>query len=44
MVGVWAAAPFMRHVTWRGRAYRVSAGTRLYAPAPVAPPTMLRTE
>lgn len=44
MLAVWAAAPFMKHVTWRGRAYRVSAGTRLYAPAPVAAPTMLRTE
>ncbi len=44
MIGVWATAPFMKHVTWRGRAYRVSAGTRLYAPAPVAPPSMLRAE
>lgn len=28
---IWAIAPFMRKVAWRGRAYRVGAGTRLYA-------------
>ena len=44
MLGVWAVAPFRRHVTWRGRPYRVSAGTRLYAPAPMAPPSRLWTE
>ncbi len=30
MLGVWLVAPFRRHVSWRGRRYRVSAGTRLY--------------
>lgn len=36
-LAIWAAAPFRRHVSWRGRRYRVSAGTRLYAegPAPI---------
>jgi len=29
--GLWAMAPFRRHVTWRGNRVRVSAGTRLYA-------------
>lgn len=38
---VWAIAPFMRSVAWRGRRYRVGAGTRLYAESPPlpAPPT-----
>jgi len=36
LVGVWAAAPFVRHVSWRGTRLRISAGTRLYAEAPVA--------
>jgi ceramide glucosyltransferase len=31
---VWAVAPFMRTVAWRGRRYRVGAGTRLYAESP----------
>lgn len=37
-LGVWAVAPFKRHVSWRGRRYRVSAGTRLYAEAPRVTP------
>ena len=32
--GVWALAPFVHTVRWRGRAYRVSTGTRLYAQRP----------
>ena len=43
-LGVWAVAPFHRHVSWRGRRFRVSAGTRLYAEAPVQPPCELRCE
>jgi ceramide glucosyltransferase len=30
-IGVWAVAPFVRSVSWRGHRLRVSAGTRLYA-------------
>ncbi|MFH1130995.1 MAG: glycosyltransferase, partial [Pseudomonadota bacterium] len=37
IMGVWIVAPFVRHVAWRGRKYRVSAGTRLYADAPMPP-------
>ena len=43
-VGVWAVAPFHRHVSWRGRRFRVSAGTRLYAEVPMNEPAELRTE
>ncbi|MCA9524255.1 MAG: glycosyltransferase, partial [Myxococcales bacterium] len=31
MIGVWLAAPFRRHVRWRGTRLYLSAGTRLYA-------------
>jgi ceramide glucosyltransferase len=31
VLAAWAAAPFKRRVSWRGRRFRVSAGTRLYA-------------
>jgi ceramide glucosyltransferase len=31
LLGVWVAAPFFRHVSWRGRRVRLSAGTHLYA-------------
>jgi hypothetical protein len=31
MVGIWLTAPFLRRVSWRGRWFRVGAGTRLYA-------------
>jgi len=44
MLGVWAAAPFWRHVSWRGHRLRLSAGTRLYAEQPIAPGTLLRIE
>jgi len=30
MLGVWAAAPFKRHVTWRGNRVRLGAGTLLF--------------
>lgn len=43
-LGVWAVAPFHRHVSWRGRRFRVSAGTRLYAETPVQAPRELRCE
>lgn len=32
-LGAWVAAPWKRRVSWRGRRYRVSAGTRLFAQA-----------
>jgi ceramide glucosyltransferase len=31
MLGVFAVAPFLRGISWRGHALRVSAGTRVYA-------------
>jgi ceramide glucosyltransferase len=31
VLAAWLAAPFKRHVTWRGHRLRVSAGSRLYA-------------
>jgi ceramide glucosyltransferase len=33
-LGVWAAAPFKKHVSWRGNRYRLGAGTLLYAEKP----------
>jgi ceramide glucosyltransferase len=30
VVGAWAAAPWKRHVSWRGQRLRVSAGSRLF--------------
>lgn len=42
LTAVWAIAPFLRTVAWRGRRYRVGAGTRLYAERPpliATPPT-----
>lgn len=41
---VWALAPFARHVSWRGKRFRVSTGTRLYAEAAQPPPTGVRCE
>jgi ceramide glucosyltransferase len=29
-LGVWCAAPFKRHVAWRGKRFRLGAGTLLY--------------
>ena len=31
LVGVWALAPFLSRVAWRGKRFRVATGTRLYA-------------
>jgi ceramide glucosyltransferase len=31
VLGAWLAAPWKRHVSWRGQRFRVSAGTRLFA-------------
>jgi ceramide glucosyltransferase len=36
-LGFWVAAPAIRHVGWRGRRLRLSAGTRLYAQPVVEP-------
>jgi hypothetical protein len=38
LIFVWAAAPFMRHVSWRSNRVRVSAGTRLYTESPMNQP------
>jgi ceramide glucosyltransferase len=38
MLLAWAAAPFVRTISWRGNRVRVSAGTRLYAQAPMNRP------
>lgn len=35
LLASWAAAPFRRHVQWRGQRLRVGAGTRLYAETPL---------
>jgi ceramide glucosyltransferase len=35
MIAAWALAPFSGTVVWRGHKLRVSAGTRVYAGAPV---------
>lgn len=34
LVVVWALAPFMSRVAWRGKRFRVATGTRLYAERP----------
>lgn len=44
VLGTWLVTPFHRHVRWRGRRVRVSAGTRLYAAEPSAPPVPSRVE
>jgi ceramide glucosyltransferase len=44
VLGTWFVTPFHRHVSWRGRRVRVSAGTRLYAAEPSAPPAPARIE
>lgn len=33
VIAAWLAAPWKRRVSWRGRRFRVSAGTRLFAQA-----------
>ncbi|HKP58435.1 MAG TPA: glycosyltransferase [Polyangiales bacterium] len=44
MFGVWAVAPFVRHVSWRGHRLRLSAGTRLYAEQPLLQGSSYRVE
>ncbi|MBI5526592.1 MAG: glycosyltransferase [Deltaproteobacteria bacterium] len=44
MLFVWAAAPFCRHVAWRGHRLRISAGTLLYAGEPMDEAGMIRVE
>jgi len=39
ILGVWVVTPFFGRVTWRGKRFRVGAGTRLYATAPISAPT-----
>jgi hypothetical protein len=43
-LAAWLAAPFCRHVSWRGHRLRLSLGTRLYAERPLSPPSLLRVE
>ncbi len=40
----WAIAPFMARVAWRGKYFRVSSGTRLYAERPQRLPMQLECE
>jgi hypothetical protein len=44
MLAAWVAAPWFRHVRWRGRRLRLSSGTRLYAERPLLATTLLRIE
>lgn len=44
VLATWVVTPFHRHVRWRGRRVRVSAGTRLYAAEPSALPAPARVE
>ena len=44
LIGVWAVAPFMSRVAWRGKRFRVAAGTRLYAERPMGTPVKLESE
>ncbi len=44
VLGTWCVTPFHKHVRWRGRRVRVSAGTRLYAAEPSAAPAPARVE
>ena len=44
MLGVWAYAPLRRTVAWRGKRFRVGAGTRLYAEQRQELPRRLRFE
>ena len=41
---VWAIAPFMSRLAWRGKTYRVASGTRLYADRPQRAPAKLESE
>ena len=40
MFGIWAAAPLVRHISWRSHRVRISSGTRLYANQPMHTPTV----
>jgi ceramide glucosyltransferase len=44
VTAAWIATPFHRHVTWRGKRVRVSAGTRLYAETTPDDPSDLHVE
>ncbi|MCC6619958.1 MAG: glycosyltransferase [Deltaproteobacteria bacterium] len=44
MLVVWAIAPLSGRVAWRGKSYRVGAGTRLYADRTMAAPERLEWE
>jgi ceramide glucosyltransferase len=44
LLASFATVPFMRHVRWRGKRVRVSAGTRLYAEHTPEGPRALRVE
>lgn len=44
VLAAWGTAFFHRHVVWRGRRVRVSAGTRLYAETEPHAPTTLHVE
>jgi len=44
MLVVWAVAPLSSRVAWRGKSYRVGAGTRLYADRTMAAPERLEWE
>lgn len=44
LLGVWAVAPFMSRLAWRGKTYRVASGTRLYADRPQRAPAKLESE
>lgn len=35
LLAVWALAPFLSRVSWRGKRFRVAAGSRLYAERPM---------
>ena len=43
-LGVWALAPFRRHVGWRGNRLRLSAGTWLYAEQAMPRPIPVRCD
>lgn len=44
LFGVWAVAPFMSRVAWRGKRFRVASGTRLYAEREIVKTAPLESE
>jgi len=44
MLFVWFAAPMRKHVSWRDKRVRVSAGSRLYASEGIEPAGELLVE